>query len=475
MENNILSLLNPNEFSQRRLNLIQLELKNLKKSKIWIKDLMQFNISFIIIGGFENGTSLSFIQEPSFLYLTGISLPGLILIVKVIVKKNVKVLNRNEKNKEEEEEEEETLSISEFIYIPKFQSQLSIENWAKDLNISLLPHFQFKSAGKSVLSNYLTPFPIYDRYKNFIQYLSKLLFQSNDKKTAGAEIEREQKGNTEFESNFIYTNVNFENIDSLSSTFLVTLQKEYLSSSLKFRSCSKTIDALRQQKTVAEQICLKKAIEISQNAHSFIQRIIEKESFEYKDLDIEAKFLAYFKQNNCEASYTPIVLSGPYGKELHGRASGQSIRQYPLLLCDVACSYFGYKADLTRTYKTTPAAIVDIQTKKIFDILNRGLLYVSTQIRPGIFINEKNKNNLNSLYFSWINQLDLSNLDKKNMLQHSIGHHIGLETHDPEIFPLNIGNIIALEVGYYSSTINIRIENCYEIIENGGRLLNLKM
>ena len=54
---------------------------------------------------------------------------------------------------------------------------------------------------------------------------------------------------------------------------------------------------------------------------------------------------------------------------------------------------------------------------------------------------------------------------------HSVGHHVGLEVHDPELRPLQVGDYLALEIGFYDSSLNIglRIEDMYTVVVVGGK------
>lgn len=441
-------LLTSKEFFKRRRNLVDHQLQAyFTQTKTFDLDKKE-TFYFLIVGGFETSIAQYFIQEAPFLYLTGLSLPGLILLIKVTnilaVKNPADPLSSF------------SFVLTETIFIPEFQSQLVPENWAKLLNQKLLPDYRFQKAGKKTSTSYLSTSLDLSNYEYFIRFLLELLQRPE-------------------EASF-YANIS-EKEGSMSSTFLKDLVHRYRFEK-RVQSCSSTINFLRQNKTVAERYCLKKAVEISENAHlRFKQDLKEKKVHSSKtDLDIEGEFVAYFKSHDTIPSYAPIVLSGPYGEELHGNAEGIPIFKFPLLLCDVACSYFGYKADLTRTYST---AQLDFQTLEIFSILEKALLFISQQAKPGVFINERHpqrkKLNLNDLYILWINKLKVPTKEKQKYFRHSVGHHIGLETHDPEFGPLEIGNIIALEIGYYSSTINIRLENCYEIVKDGSVVLNNKI
>ena len=162
--------------------------------------------------------------------------------------------------------------------------------------------------------------------------------------------------------------------------------------------------------------------------------------------------------NGVVPAYQPIVLVDSKAHELHGIADDTLLNA--LLVCDVGCAFRGYKSDRTQTFVLKPTS----ENLKWYSLLRTLLEFVAKQVRPGQTFSRLNSEMENFIFQNWS---FLSKEEQRGFLRHSVGHHVGLETHDPEILPMGPNNVIALEVGYYNKDINLRLENMYQVTEWG--------
>lgn len=177
------------------------------------------------------------------------------------------------------------------------------------------------------------------------------------------------------------------------------------------------------------------------------------------DLDLEGMATAMFRSQKATHAYFPIVLTNlPAARHLHGRATGETLSSARSVLLDVGAK-LAYCSDITRTWLLSPTS----EEVKIHATLIQGLEHLEENFRPGMYIGERHRNSIGRLYEDWVRLKHPTHT--KQMLVHSIGHHVGLQVHDFEMRPLKDGDFFALEVGYYDSEkgIGMRLEDMYTI------------
>lgn len=428
------------EFPQRRTNFrLQVVQHIYEKAKGNWDTGSTKTFLILIIGNFETAELLLFKQEPHFLYLTGLSNPGLILAMEM----RIECRSNGWKILEEKE----------WIWQPPVLGTREVDLWAEILNEQQRNQFRF------LLSS---TFPTMKRgecltaqvpltyYSHVFQYIVKLpkdtyiLLNDDDAK-----------------SGYLY------------SCFLDKFKAKILTETSQFPlllySCYPTLLKMRQNKSPSEIKALRMAIGISLAAHKRICEGLSKKKWK-TDWDIEAVLACNFVRRGANFSYYPIVVTGDSKNvgeipKLHAVARNLPLQENNLLLVDGAASYFGYCADITRTFPIS-GKFSDLQ-QSYYKLVVDQLEYVAKHVCPGrhIYHTTENYISLQDIAKSYLKSRQLSQEDLDRLSQHGIGHHIGLETHDPETQPLAVGNIIALETGYYSPSFSIRVENVYIVVD----------
>jgi Xaa-Pro aminopeptidase len=108
------------------------------------------------------------------------------------------------------------------------------------------------------------------------------------------------------------------------------------------------ISDLRQIKTPYEQTLMERSAIISSNAHKAGMSTAAPGRFEY---EVEAAIEQVYMANGAMSwGYPSIVGSGPNATILHYNESSRQMQPGDLLLVDAAGNYKGYTVDITRTY-----------------------------------------------------------------------------------------------------------------------------
>ena len=156
--------------------------------------------------------------------------------------------------------------------------------------------------------------------------------------------------------------------------------------------------------------------------------------------------------------------------QAHGRLAN-------LVLMDVAAECGMYATDITRTVpvngKFTP------RQRELYQVVLGAQNAAIAAIKPGVvFGNRLTKNGLQKIAADYIDThgKDLKGKSLGQYFIHSLGHHVGLDVHDPydPTLPLEAGMIITMEPGVYipEENIGIRIEDVVLVTENGAKILS---
>lgn len=176
--------------------------------------------------------------------------------------------------------------------------------------------------------------------------------------------------------------------------------------------------------------------------------------------------------------FFPIIASGLNAATLHYHANNCQIGENDMVLLDVGAGCNNYSADITRTFPVsgtfTPRqrevyqAVLDVN-KAIIDM-----------VMPGVTMTKLNKETV-KLITAALKKLGLIEKDEeyRKYYMHSVGHHLGMDTHDvgPREEPLEPGHVITVEPGIYipEEAIGVRIEDDILVTEDGAVNLSVKI
>jgi len=256
---------------------------------------------------------------------------------------------------------------------------------------------------------------------------------------------------------------------------------------------------LRQYKSAWELEKVRKAIEISVDAHNQAFQTARPSGFEY---EIQAQMEYHFRKSGAMGvAYPSIVASGVNSCILHYVDNNAQLQDGDLLLIDAGCCYDYYNADITRTFpvggKFSP------EQKIIYELVLEAQLAAIAEVKP-----DHAYNHTYDVAVKIITQglLDLGilagELDKlieekkyKPFFMHGIGHWLGMDVHDVGVYKqgetwqnMEKDMIITMEPGIYIAPdatpeegqpeipdrwkgIGIRIEDDVLVTDTGNEVL----
>jgi Xaa-Pro aminopeptidase len=237
---------------------------------------------------------------------------------------------------------------------------------------------------------------------------------------------------------------------------------------------------LRRIKTPDEMNLLRKAVEISCQAHNEVMKTIHPGMSE---LEIQGLQEYVHKKQGAEGvGYGSIVGSGENGCVLHYMENTKTRIGGSMLLMDVGAEYHGYSADVTRT----------IPADGKFSAEERAIYQLVYDAQEAAFKTLKNgskfadaSNAARETIADGLVKLGVIK-DKKEVWKfypHGLGHHIGLDVHDRGAMETLLKDmVITIEPGIYIPSnsdcdkkwwgIAVRIEDDALITENGYELLS---
>lgn len=221
---------------------------------------------------------------------------------------------------------------------------------------------------------------------------------------------------------------------------------------------------LRAYKSDAEQALIRRATELTVEAHREVAQVITAGGHEY---EVQAMAEYVFRKGGAERpSFASIVGSGPNSTVLHYNANNRQMQAGEMVVVDIGASFDGYSADMTRSYpvsgKFSPAQ------REIYQIVRDAQAAAEREARDGA--PARNMNDAASaalarglarvgLIDSVGATYDCGEDGRRQCPQlslyylHGLGHGIGLEVHDPDRYyyeqKLGVGSVFTIEPGVY--------------------------
>ncbi|MCS6765216.1 MAG: aminopeptidase P N-terminal domain-containing protein [Candidatus Protistobacter heckmanni] len=198
------------------------------------------------------------------------------------------------------------------------------------------------------------------------------------------------------------------------------------------------IDEMRLVKDAGEIATMRRAAQISAEAHKRAMRICKPGLREYH---LEAELLHAFRQAGSQSvAYNSIVAAGPNACVLHYRAGDAELRAGDLCLIDAGCELDSYASDITRTFpvsgKFSPAP------RELYDIVLASQEAAVAATAPGRHFMEPHEAALKVLAQGMLdtglldrNQVGgledvIANQSYAQFYMHRTGHWLGMDVHD---------------------------------------------
>ncbi|KYC46085.1 MAG: Xaa-Pro dipeptidase [Candidatus Methanofastidiosum methylothiophilum] len=221
---------------------------------------------------------------------------------------------------------------------------------------------------------------------------------------------------------------------------------------------TKEINFTRAIKDREEIQNIKIASEITSKTFSEVPGML-KDGLTEKELSFMIEF--QLKKNGAEAlSYDTIAAFGANSSLPHYESSDSTLISGDFVLLDFAGKYNRYCSDMTRTFFYRKA---DQKQKRIYDTVLEAQILGIEKLRPGAIA--KDVHNAVSSY--------IDNSEFKGKFIHSLGHGIGLETHDTlgispiSDYVIEKNMVFTIEPGVYIPDFGgVRIEDTV-VVRNG--------
>lgn len=256
-----------------------------------------------------------------------------------------------------------------------------------------------------------------------------------------------------------------------------TIADEYYGSGLMFSEefdedfvtdIFENIVKCRMVKLPEEVEAIKAAAEVTNTA---IMSMVEEMKPGNNENDMAARFLYEGNRAHGDLMFDTIVASGKNATTLHYISNDQPLNDGELVLLDLGIRVNGYGADISRTFPIN-GKYTQRQRDVYQEVLNC-FHAINEAIKPGVSILDLNELSKELLGKSCIKLGLIDSVEEVGQYYyHSIGHSLGLDTHDvwlDRATPLVVGNVITNEPGLYiaEENIGIRIETDVVVTENG--------
>ncbi len=219
---------------------------------------------------------------------------------------------------------------------------------------------------------------------------------------------------------------------------------------------------LRVIKDEDEQKKMRNAADLSKKA---FRCAIEELKEGVSELEIAWIYEKYCREHGAEKlSFTPIVAFGENSAFPHHRASKRKLKNNEVVLIDVGCVLDFYSSDMTRTLIGPHA---DPKIQELGEVVERAQNAALKLCRPGIKAKE----------LDIIVREEMRKADVESLFTHSLGHGIGLETHEYPLISskrgdaetiLEEGMMVTIEPGLYLPGIGgVRREDTVLLTKNG--------
>lgn len=244
------------------------------------------------------------------------------------------------------------------------------------------------------------------------------------------------------------------------------------------KNVSSNITPLRMIKSKSEIAEMQRAIDITIDG---VESLMKNAKAGMKEYELEAYFDFICKINGAkDFAFRTIAAAGKNATTLHYVENNSEIKNDDLILFDLGAQWNFYNADITRTFPVG-GKFTDRQ-KQVYEAVLRVNKAVIEKIKPGVVYKELN---------AWATDLIAEECIKLGIIKekkdvskyywHSIGHNLGLDTHDVEPqgrnFVFEEGMVFTVEPGIYISeeSIGIRIEDDVLVTADGCEVLTKGM
>ena len=229
---------------------------------------------------------------------------------------------------------------------------------------------------------------------------------------------------------------------------------------IAIESTNPVLHAMRQVKSAAELELMRKAADISVEAHNHAQNFAKPGRYEY---EVQAEIEHIFRmRGGMGPAYPSIVASGANSCILHYIENNRQMQDSDLLLIDAGCAYGYYNGDITRTFPV--GGKFTTEQKILYELVLTAQEKAIAQVQPGnpynLFHDTAVRVLVEGLMDLGLLVGDIEEIIKeekyKPFYMHRTGHWLGLDVHDAGVYKhgenwqvLQSGHVVTVEPGLY--------------------------
>src|SRR5579859_982042 len=226
------------------------------------------------------------------------------------------------------------------------------------------------------------------------------------------------------------------------------------------RDVRRFLDDMRLIKDEHEIGTMKRAADISSQAHRRVMRIARPGLHEY---ELEAELIHEFRRQGAQApAYSPIVAGGANACVLHYVQNDALLRDGEVVLIDAGCELDGYASDITRTFPVSGR--FSGPQRDIYQLVLSAQAAAIAKVRPGNEWEAPHDAAVKVLAQGMVDlglckgsaQGVMESGDYKRFYMHRTGHWLGMDVHDAGDYKRNgawlklaPGMVLTVEPGCY--------------------------
>ena len=237
---------------------------------------------------------------------------------------------------------------------------------------------------------------------------------------------------------------------------------------LQIHALSHVFKTIRTIKTDAEVNLIKDAIKIT---HQGLNALVETLKEHKEEHLLHAAFLNELHKNHSKEAFDTIIASGKHATILHYIENNDHIEKDALVLCDLGAQVNQYNADITRTYPSS--GVFTERQKQLYQLVLEVNQEMIAWIQPGKSFKDFKETGKQLLAEKALKIGLIKDLNDINQYYyHGLGHHLGLDVHDPCDYDMVLeeGMVLTVEPGIYveEEHIGIRIEDDVLVTKTGS-------
>ncbi len=274
-----------------------------------------------------------------------------------------------------------------------------------------------------------------------------------------------------------YVNLGYNSIDkplNKQQDFVTKAKQRF--PHLKAMYLTKLMVPLRSVKTKWEIEQMQKAIDVTGEG---IKNIFKKSKIGMMEYELDAILKYEINRSGLKhIGFRSIIAAGGNAATLHYEQNNSKIAKNEMVLLDVGAACNGYSADISRTFPVSGKFTK--RQKEVYSEVLKINKKIIKMVKPGIGMKELNEKTVELIQKALIKlKLIKDKKDYRKYYMHSVGHHLGMDTHDlgARDSVLKTGNVITIEPGIYipEEKIGVRIEDDILVTKAGYKNLSINI